>query len=333
MSAKVSIIVPAKNEELYIRECLTSIIKQSFSDWEAIVVDDHSTDQTVNIIHSDFIGEQRIRVLSNEGKGIISALRTGYKHAQGELISRMDADDRMRANKIAVLSKALHSSGRGYLAVGGVNYFSDQEVKSGFKNYERWLNKHTAKGSNFTDIFKECAIPSPNWMIYRDDLDRIGAFDSDRYPEDYDLAFRMFLNGLKVIPTKEVTHDWRDYPNRTSRVSDVYKDHTFTAIKWYYFDRYFRDLSRQLVLFGTGLRGKRLAKHLIDRKIAFQWVSHNTEKIGKHIYDVRIESLDKFSWENKQIISTIAKEKGRKAVEDMALIRGKRINKDLYHFA
>lgn len=333
MSAKVSIIIPAKNEELYIRECLTSIVKQTFSDWEAIVVDDHSTDQTVNIIHSDFSGEQRIRVLSNEGKGIISALRTGYKHAQGELISRMDADDRMRANKIAVLSKALHSSGRGYLAVGGVNYFSDQEVKSGFKNYERWLNKHTAKGSNFTDIFKECAIPSPNWMIYRDDLDRIGAFDSDRYPEDYDLAFRMFLNGLKVIPTKEVTHDWRDYPNRTSRVSDVYKDHTFTAIKWYYFDRYFRDLSRQLVLFGTGLRGKRLAKHLIDRKIAFQWVSHNTEKIGKHIYDVRIESLDKFSWENKQIISTIAKDKGRKAVEDMALIRGKRINKDLYHFA
>jgi hypothetical protein len=195
------------------------------------------------------------------------------------------------------------------------------------------LNSRTAEGTNFQDIFRECAIPSPNWMLFRDDLIKIGAFDHAIYPEDYDLAFRMYLGGLAVIPCNEVTLEWRDYPSRTSRTAEVYKDHTFTAIKWFYFDRFFRQSARQLVLFGTGYRGKRLAAHLIERDVPFVWVSNNPEKIGKHIYDIMIDPLNSFDWHQKQIIATIANDRGRQEVTEMAKNNGLRLNIDLFHFA
>jgi glycosyltransferase involved in cell wall biosynthesis len=333
MGTKISILIPAKNESAFIRDCLDSILNQSYQNWEAIIVDDHSTDETSAIISSFENVDDRFRQLKNKGYGIIYALRTAYEASTGALITRMDADDKMRSDKLSVLSNKLEEHGLSHISVGGVNYFSSDKVRSGFKNYEEWLNQRTRTGTNFQDIFRECPIPSPNWMMYRHDLDLIGAFDSDRYPEDYDLAFRMCLKGFKVIPCETITHDWRDYPTRTSRTSDHYKDHTFTEIKWHYFNQFYRNSAKQLVIFGTGYRGKKLAAHLIDQEVDFQWVSHNPEKIGKHIYDVLIEPLDTFVWKNNQIIATIAKDKGRNEVNKMAVENNYAVNKDLIHFA
>tara|TARA_B100000508_G_scaffold141079_1_gene146076 strand:+ start:47646 stop:48650 length:1005 start_codon:yes stop_codon:yes gene_type:complete len=331
--AKISILIPARNEEQFISDCLASIKNQSYQYWEAIVVDDHSSDRTASIIKEYVERDKRFSYLQNNGQGIIDALRTAYKKSTGELITRMDADDLMRDEKLQTLSSLLIKSGTGHVAVGGVHYFSADKVRSGFSNYEKWLNERTKSGTNFRDIFRECSIPSPNWMMFRSDLEAIGAFESDRYPEDYDLAFRMFLGELSVIPCDIITHDWRDYPTRTSRTDDNYKDHTFTAIKWHYFNTFFRNDQQELVIFGTGYRGKKLAQHLIENGVSFSWVSHNKEKIGKHIYDVMIEPLEGFDWNNKQIIATVAKDKGRDEVTKLAEANGKTLNKDIIHFA
>lgn len=330
---KISILLPAKDEAEFISECLESILHQSIGNWEAVIVDDHSQDNTGALVKEFAQKDDRFKLFQNEGEGIIHALRTALKHSTGDLISRMDADDVMYPNKLEVLSKKLETFGENYIAVGGVHYFSEDRVKSGFQNYQNWLNQRTREGTNFDDIFRECPIPSPNWMMFRSILRSIGAFDSDIYPEDYDLAFRMKLAGIKVAPCDEITHHWRDYPTRTSRTHDNYKDHTFTDIKWYYFDKFFREPSKQLVIFGTGFRGKKLAAHLVEQSVHFSWVSHNPEKIGKHIYGVMIEAMDTFDWSNKQIIATIANDQGRMQVSNMARKNGLEIGSDLIHFA
>ena len=331
--AKISILIPAKDEANFIGECMDSIRNQSFDEWEAIIVNDNSVDDTNTIVNSYSEKDKRFKLFNNRGKGIIEALRTAFSNASGEYITRMDADDIMYAYKLETFFQNLSQAGKGNIAVGGVNYFSGEKVKSGFQNYEKWLNERTADGTNFKDIFRECPIPSPNWMMHRDDLELINAFEEDRYPEDYDLAFRMFLAGFKVIPCKEKTHHWRDYPSRTSRTVDCYRDHTFTEIKWHYFDSFFRDKSKELVIFGTGARGKKLATHLLSQGKVFKWVSHNPEKIGKHIYDVMIEDLETFQWENKQIVATIAKDIGRNEINKLAVKNNFEIGKDLIHFA
>jgi glycosyltransferase involved in cell wall biosynthesis len=307
MKPKVSILIPAKNEAAFLEECLVSIQEQSYENWECIVVDDHSTDNTFEIIQNFTNKDERFKGFRNENTGIIEALRMAYGNSVGEYISRMDADDLMAENRVEALLENLLENGLSHISVGKVQYFSENKLGEGFKNYENWLNELTEVGNNFKDIFKECVIPSPCWMIHREDLDSVDAFDKNRYPEDYDLAFRFYEAGFKVAPCNRVLHKWRDYSTRTSRTDQNYADHTFTEIKTHYFFKLKRDQKKELVIIGAGNRGKKLAKHLSELNVSFLWVDQNPKKIGKDIYDVRIQSLgDVDEVINKQFIVTVS---------------------------
>jgi hypothetical protein len=121
-------------------------------------------------------------------------------------------------------------------------------------------------------------------MLHRDDLDRIDAFEPDRYPEDYDLAFRCYGKDIKCIPCETVLHHWRDYGNRTSRTHEHYAQNHFIDIKLFYFLRLNYDGSRPLAIWGAGSKGKTIAKLLIAKEIPFYWICDNPKKIGRDIY-------------------------------------------------
>ena len=223
----VSILIPFKNTEQFLPECLASILAQTHSDWEVIAVNDHSTDKSEKVVRSFSQKDSRIKVYENKGHGIIPALRAAYANASGNFITRMDSDDIMQPNRLAVMVKALQDSGKGHVAVGQVRYFSEYGISDGYAKYERWLNQLTAQGANYNEIYKECAIPSPCWMVHTEDLEKCGAFLPDRYPEDYDLTFRFYENSLCIIPCETVLHLWRDYPERTSRNHHHYAQNYF----------------------------------------------------------------------------------------------------------
>ena len=288
----VSILMPVKNAAPFLKACLESILAQTYTNWELIAVNDHSSDDTVAILADFTKRDNRIKVLAPEGKGIIPALQTAYKKSRGEFITRMDADDLMTEDKLAVMTQQLLQSGRGYLATGCVRYFSARELGQGYENYAHWLNELTRKGDNFSEIYKECVIPSPCWMIYREDFELCGAFNSTRYPEDYDLAFRFYKEGLKVIPSNQVLHHWRDYEVRTSRTDANYADNSFIPLKCHYFSLLDYDPNRQLVLWGAGRKGKQLAAELVKQHIPFRWVCNNSRKIGQYIHGVQLERLN-----------------------------------------
>ena len=286
--------MPVKNTDKYLDACLNSIMEQSYQNWELIAVDDHSTDKSRAILEHYKTNDpkNRITVLSNQGTGIISALRTAYAKAQGNFITRMDSDDIMTPQKLDLFVERLRERGPHHIVTGLVEYFNDEtkNVGEGYRKYTIWINSITSNGTNFSDIYKECPIASPNWMVHRSDLDASQAFTPDIYPEDYDLCFRFRQAGLQVTPIKEVTHRWRDYSTRTSRIDDNYKDNRFTALKVKYFITSDYKEEMQLVLWGTGPKGKAIAKELIRNEIPFRWVTDNSKKIGKHIYDILIEN-------------------------------------------
>lgn len=280
----ISILMPVKNTADFLPNCLDSIIQQTEKNWELIAVNDHSTDDSLKILQEYAARDHRIKVFDNDGNGIIAALRVAYKNSKGQLITRMDSDDIMLPKKLAILKKQLLEEDKGHLATGQVQYFSAQELGNGYIKYQNWLNELTEKGTNFHDIYKECVIPSPCWMIHRTDLEKCGAFRHNRYPEDYDLCFRFYENKLKVIPNDQVLHQWRDYPNRTSRTDKNYADNRFLDLKVHYFLKLDYDKRRPLVIWGAGKKGKLIARQLIVEKVDFQWVCNNEKKIGKAIY-------------------------------------------------
>lgn len=319
----VSILTPFKNTENYLTECIASIIAQTYTNWELLVVDDSSTDNSYDIVNDFCKTDSRIKLLKNTGEGIIEALRLAFKNSNGELITRMDSDDIMAPNKIEILAQNLLHFGKGHVALGLVKYFSENGVGPGYKSYEKWLNQLTIKGSNYTEIYKECVIPSPCWMVYRNDLETCGAFDHNVYPEDYDLTFRFYQQGYKCIACNDVLHYWRDYSTRTSRTHIHYAQNHFSNLKTFHFLNIDYDPKKTLIIWGAGNKGKIIAKTLIEKNITFKWICNNPNKINKEIYgQTMLDFRELKQFKNFQSIITVANKEAQEEIRSfMATLR------------
>lgn len=307
-----------KNTGVYLKPCIDSILEQTFTDWELIVVDDNSTDESYQTIEEYAQKDQRIILLKNTESGIITALRAAYKKVSGQFITRMDSDDLMTPDKLALMYEQLVLKGKGFVAVGLVHYFNETGLGMGYIRYAAWLNQLTNAASNFSDIYKECTIPSPCWMIAVSDFDKCGGFQPDVYPEDYDLAFRFRQAGFKIASVPKVIHHWRDYGNRTSRTDDNYADNRFLALKVQHFLAQDKATAQPLILWGAGRKGKKIAQLLQAQNVTFQWICNNPKKIGKDIYGVLLESMKVLSTPSiGQVIVAISTVEGASEIEDL----------------
>ena len=186
---------------------------------------------------------------------------------------------------------------------------------------------------NYDHIYKECVIPSPNWMIHIDDLLNCSAFDSEIYPEDYDLVFRFYKNNIKIIPSQKTLHKWRDYPVRTSRTDSNYADNSFLDLKLKYFIELNYNINKILVIWGAGRRGKFLAKKLSALEIDFVWVCNNPNKIDQIIYNKQLKSIEYLNQlKNYQSIITVANDKSQLLINKFFKSKGLIKMKDYFFF-
>lgn len=305
---KISIIMPVKDTALYLEDCLLSILNQTFLNWELIAVNDNSSDNSLDILETFRKKDNRIKVYTNPASGLLEALRFGYKQTSGVLIHRMDSDDKMPSNKLQLMVDAWQTNGKGCLITGGTEYFKDGgKVGDGFKRYDNWLRDVAKNQTHKIEMYRECVIPSNCWLIHREDFDKIGGFEPDVFPEDYDLCFRFITGGLKIVGLDVVLHHWRDREDRISRNWEVYRDNRFFELKTHYFFNFTRDISRPLVLWGAGKNGKDLAKLILKFENRFTWISNNENKIGKDIYGIILDDITGINQiNNPQIIIAVA---------------------------
>lgn len=105
---EVSVIIPCYNEENFIIECITSVLNQTFKDFEIVVVDDKSTDRSVQIIESLMRENSRIRLIKrNENGGISVARNDGIRNASGRYICMLSSDDIFRPNYLKTMLKTI----------------------------------------------------------------------------------------------------------------------------------------------------------------------------------------------------------------------------------
>jgi glycosyltransferase involved in cell wall biosynthesis len=324
-----------KDTEPYLHACIDSIIAQTFTDWELVAVNDHSTDRTPAILAEYAAKDSRIRVFHSDKPKLIPTLQVGYAECCGTLLNRMDSDDKMPDYKLQLLVDEWEKHGKGTVIAGGTEHFVDEgEVGDGFRRYERWLNDVARTNSHYEQIYRECVIPSHCWILHMDDFNAVGAFDPIVYPEDYDLCFRFYRHGLKVVGVDAILHYWRDRRDRISRTWEEYKDNRYFDLKLRYFYEIDRDKSRPLVLWGAGRNGKDMAKLLQARGDTFNWVCDNPKKIGKDVYDVRMQHFDAISeLENPQIMIVVASPDGKIDIQKALNGWGKKPTADFWFFA
>ena len=315
----ISIILPVKDTAPYLPACLDSILNQKFTNWELIAINDHSSDKSLTILEDYARQDARVKVFTSPEPSLLVTLSFGYAQSKGELIHRMDSDDLMPDYKLEKMHEAWVKQGKGSVITGGTKYFSDHgPVGDGFLRYDKWLCEVARNNTHSAEIYRECVIPSNCWLLHRDDFERIGAFDHHIYPEDYDLCFRFYKGGLRIIGLDKVLHHWRDRPDRISRVWESHKDHRFFPIKIKYFFELERDASRPLVLWGAGKNGKDLAKLILEKENSLHWICNNERKIGKHIYDQKLCAVNHLSeLESPQIIIAVASPSDQHDIQEM----------------
>lgn len=327
-SPLISILMPVYNAGAYLEDCLHSILKQDATNWELIAINDFSTDHSKEILEAFAQRDTRIRYHDNDAKGIIPALRKAYQDSKGSLITRMDADDLMPTQKLSQLRQLLLAHGPGHLATGLVEYFSAEGLQDGYRRYAQWLNELALEGRHYQEIYRECVIPSPCWMLYRADLDRCGAFQSDQYPEDYDLVFRFYQSGLKPVIVPGVMHLWRDHGLRSSRTMEVYAQQAYFKLKVPYFLELDYKKERHLILWGAGRKGKKVAQLFMEKEVAFDWICDNPAKIGKDIYGQILKDVHFINQvEAPQIVIVVSNPEEQSAIRrqlfKLSMIEGK----------
>lgn len=331
----VSIVMAIKDTAPYLPECLDSIIAQTYPNWELIAVNDHSSDETPEILEHYSQKDARIRVFHSDAPKLIPTLQYGYRFVKGELINRMDSDDRMPNYKLQVLVEEWLKHGKGTVIAGGTEHFVEEgEVGEGFLKYERWLNEVAKNGTHYQEIYRECVIPSHCWIIHKEDFDSVDAFNPLVYPEDYDLCFRFYRKKLNVVGIDKILHHWRDRSNRISRTWDEYKDNRYFDLKLRFFYELDRDRNRPLVIWGAGRNGKDMARLIQSYDDKFHWVCDNENKIGKDIYGVRMQHFEHISTlKQPQIMIVVSSPDGKSEIQTLLNQWNLQPVKDYWFFA
>ncbi|HGF6562056.1 glycosyltransferase [Providencia sp. wls1922] len=211
MKELVSVILPVYNAEKFLHDSLNSVINQSYSNLEIIVIDDGSSDNSLSIIKN--FNDKRIKIISRENKGLIHSLNEGLNIAKGNYIARMDADDIARSDRIETQLKFLLKNKDISIVGSYANLIDENGVNIGIKK----------KPSSDLTIKTICFFGSPfihpavmfNKLLIKEQLYYSNEFI---HAEDYELWSRLVAcEKFKFFNIKDTLLDYRIVSTSVSR--------------------------------------------------------------------------------------------------------------------
>jgi glycosyltransferase involved in cell wall biosynthesis len=231
MTPRVSVVLPVRDAALTLNRALESIHHQTFRDWECHIVDDGSEDDSVHIVETWLERDPRFRLHRTDGAGLVAALQEGCAAARSELIARMDADDVSHVERFAKQVALLDS--RPEIALCGCRVQDiGAEVGDGRRRYSEWMNALLEPADLAREMFIECPVAHPTFMMRRAVLEAAGGYRHTDGPEDYDLVLRLWLAGHALANVGgEPLLAWRDWPGRLSRTDRRYREEAFIRCK------------------------------------------------------------------------------------------------------
>lgn len=250
---RVSILLPARDAATTLPAALASVRRQTFADWECVVVDDGSRDATAALAG----GDRRVVVVTTPRRGLVRALTTGLTTCTGEFVARFDADDLMHRDRLARQVAALDAD-PSLAGVGArVRYFPRRGMTDGLRAYERWLNGIAGAERVRAEAYVECPLAHPTLMLRRTVLEGFG-WQERGWPEDWDLVLRLLATGhrLDVVPHRLL--GWRDHPARLTRTHPAYSAAALTACRAHFLATGFLASSPRYLLWGYGDTGRAL---------------------------------------------------------------------------
>jgi len=219
MKQSISIIMPVYNAGHTLPECMDSILKQTFSDFELLIIDDGSTDNSIEVITG--FKDQRIRLIRNE-HNFIGSLNMGLNHANGKYIARMDADDIMLPQRLQTQFDFMELHPDIDVCGSYATSFGEKEAVIRRPLYHKDIISSMLRANPFMH---------PTVMIRRFKLQQSGCLYQSGYPcaEDYKLWTDLAVKGFQFANIPEPLIRYRISPQQVTQV--LQNDMRITSIK------------------------------------------------------------------------------------------------------
>ena len=206
-----SILIPTYNQAQYLGEALDSAIAQTCTNWEAIIINDGSTDATDEVIESYCGRDSRFKAIRKENGGVGSALNKGLENAQGEWICWLSSDDLFEFNKLEIHQTWINNHPNKYFFFSHFKYLNDETGE--ITNPKLWLEIPETKWQ-ILELLKTPYLHGNSICINRKAWQVTGNFDESlRYGQDYDMWLRLITRNTAIyIP--ERTYITRFHPSQ-----------------------------------------------------------------------------------------------------------------------
>lgn len=207
----ISVVIPVKNAKDFIVESVESVLKQRGVKFEIILIDDGSTDGSLTILKDLQNKNANVHVLNSPGQGLVDALNYGILNAKGDYVARLDADDKMAADRLVIQSNYLNENVTVAVVGSQLSFLnSDGNTVTGFSRYPCDSNLLAKK------IVEGCFLAHPSVMFRKSLIQNLGGYRKQfTHAEDYDLWLRVSQYFDLANIDLPLTY-YRQHPNQVS---------------------------------------------------------------------------------------------------------------------
>ena len=286
MFSTVSVLLPFFNAAGTLATAIDSITRQTFHDWELLLIDDGSTDEGLCLARDYALRDSRIRVMDCPHRGIVGALQHGCAAVASPYLARMDADDVAHPQRLEKQLALMLQDPEMALCGTRVTMTGDA-IACGRRRYEAWINALVTHEDMIRELFVECPVPHPTFMLRRELFDSIGGYQDNGWAEDYDVCMRVFAAGLRFGKVAESLLDWTESPGRLSRVDNRYRPEQFRNLKRHYLFKTYWARERSFFQWGAGEIGKPWLREWSDQRPEAV-IDIQPRRIGEYIHGYRV---------------------------------------------
>ncbi|MCU0435823.1 MAG: glycosyltransferase [Bacteroidia bacterium] len=218
---EVSVIIPAYNASAFLAETIESVLAQSFAEFEVIVIDDGSTDDTLRLAQS-YCRDTRVQCVSIKNSGVSAARNAGFARAKGSFVAFLDADDVWLPDNLLHKVNLLHTNTQAVLAHAPVENIEADSRRTGVINAGK-------SGRVLHELlsWKSTVVPGPSSiLVRREAIEKVNGFDVQlSTAADQDIFFRLAELG-EFVMHHEVLSLYRLHPNNMHRhIARMESDH------------------------------------------------------------------------------------------------------------
>ncbi len=263
----ISVVMPVYNGKKYLRDSIESILNQTYADFEFIIINDGSTDDSLQIIEKYAREDGRIKVVTRENRGLVYSLNEGIGLAVGDYIARMDADDIAFPERFSEQINYFQNHPEVHFLGTNVEFLAESQGRD-INICQRMFNSEFETEKPLKNLFLNKIICHPTLMMRKEAIISLHGYSS-QYPtsEDYDLFYRAIRRGYKIDKLNKTLLSYRIHSSSKAFQENIDQSASreYILIKYSYLENILKK-KKNVLIWGAGGAGRLFLRIMTEKQ-------------------------------------------------------------------